>query len=456
MESLLESDKTDIEMDLEDSESPERELQQMPKHIVLPLIIRHVILSSFQLQFYGLNSVASNLSELTNTPNKNLPSSELAELLHLGSAAKEFDYEEEVQVVTTAVDDDDDDEIEGLILDTSKSTVSKQPPQYTTHFVTHHHSACLTASFSLDGKYIATGSADKSIKLVDVSRIKLMKSDGESGIKPVIRTYYGNSSPITDVQFHPNNRILASCSSPELGSGMSTSYIHLYDLHSTSKNNVKSIKCADSVVASFAFHPSGDFLVAGGDNGIRMWDVKRGILVGGVPGVEGENINCVRYATQGNVFAACTSSGNISFHDTLSGTTLNTIKKAHSGYSVSTIKFSKNGRYLLSVGRDSKGRLWDLNIGKCVREYEGATIKNNNVGITFASNEDFVVSSDETNGTVVCWDTRTGDLLRKFTGHTDKIRTIASSPTDSAFMTCCDDFRAPMHTRSLLKKNKKI
>jgi WD40 repeat protein len=51
---------------------------------------------------------------------------------------------------------------------------------------------------------------------------------------------------------------------------------------------------------------------------------------------------------------------------------VNTITNAHGGASVSSVSFSKNGRYLLSAGQDSKPRVWDMNAGgKIVHLLEG-------------------------------------------------------------------------------------
>lgn len=60
----------------------------------------------------------------------------------------------------------------------------------------------------------------------------------------------------------------------------------------------------------------------------------------------------------------------------------------------------------------------------------------------FTYNEDFVLSSDETNNTIVCWDSRTGNLLQRWTGPTGVVHCIAASPTESGFVTCSDDNKA--------------
>ncbi|KAK8559368.1 hypothetical protein V6N13_026793 [Hibiscus sabdariffa] len=51
------------------------------------------------------------------------------------------------------------------------------------------------ARFSTDGRFVATGSADTSIKLFDISKIKqMMLPDSKDGpVRPVIRTFYDHA-----------------------------------------------------------------------------------------------------------------------------------------------------------------------------------------------------------------------------------------------------------------------
>lgn len=52
---------------------------------------------------------------------------------------------------------------------------------------------------------------------------------------------------------------------------------------------------------------------------------------------------------------------------------IQTFARAHDGASVTSVQFSKNDNYLLTSGRDSVARLWDLRTHKVLVTYVGAS-----------------------------------------------------------------------------------
>ncbi|KAG5049564.1 hypothetical protein JHK85_010667 [Glycine max] len=66
----------------------------------------------------------------------------------------------------------------------------RQTSKMTFLFIIKHNLLC--ARFSADGRFVATGSADTSIKLFEVSKIKqmLLPEAKDGPVRPIIRTYY--------------------------------------------------------------------------------------------------------------------------------------------------------------------------------------------------------------------------------------------------------------------------
>lgn len=154
----------------------------------------------------------------------------------------------------------------------------------------------LTKAFSPDGKYIATGSLDNSIKVLDVARIKecfLERND----VKPVLKTIYDHTATVNQVQFHPNGIVLASCSDD----GM----IKLFDLVKPSARKSFRYFQDQFAVKSISFHPSGDFLLSGTEHSSpRIYDIHslQCFIPTTTPSSHTGQINCVRYSPNGITF----------------------------------------------------------------------------------------------------------------------------------------------------------
>jgi cleavage stimulation factor subunit 1 len=72
----------------------------------------------------------------------------------------------------------------------------------------------------------------------------------------------------------------------------------------------------------------------------------------------------VRYSSNGKQLVTASRDGSIKLWDGVSGKCIKTIEHAHGHHEVSSVQFSKNGHYILSGGKDSTSKLWDISSGK--------------------------------------------------------------------------------------------
>lgn len=102
---------------------------------------------------------------------------------------------------------------------------------------------------------MATGSADTSIRIMDVDRMLSKPPPGQQEMNPVIRTLFDHSEAILSLSFHPSVSILAS--------GASDNTIKLFDYSKPSVKRSYRVLQEVAGIRSIAFHPSGDYMLAG-------------------------------------------------------------------------------------------------------------------------------------------------------------------------------------------------
>ncbi|OMO62946.1 hypothetical protein CCACVL1_22560 [Corchorus capsularis] len=315
---------------------------------------------------------------------------------------------------------------------------SKSFAKHETRHLSEHKNVARCARFSPDGRFVATGSADTSIKLFEISKIKqMMLPDSKDGpVRPVIRTFYDHVQPINDLDFHPQNTVLIS--------GGKDQAIKFFDFSkATAKRAFRVIQDTHNV-RSVSFHPSGDFLIAGTDHPVpHLYDVNtfQCFLSANPPeiGVNGA-INQVRYSSTGGMYVTASKDGAIRLWDGVSASCVRSIVGAHGTSEATSACFTKDQRFVLSCGKDSTVKLWEIGTGRLIKQYLGATHTQLRCQAVFNDTEEFVLSIDEPSNEIVIWDALTSEKVAKWpSNHIGAPRWMEHSPTEAAFITCGTD-----------------
>jgi WD40 repeat protein len=127
-----------------------------------------------------------------------------------------------------------------------------------------HRSSVDSLAFSSDGKLLASGSTDQTIRIWDAQKWKYL------------RILKGHQRAVTSVAFAPNGRVLASGSgkrsyplTPE-----NSHKIRIWDVHTGEQ--IGALTGHDTNTAAIAFAPNGQRLVTAHDNTtLLMWDVSQ-------------------------------------------------------------------------------------------------------------------------------------------------------------------------------------
>ncbi len=139
-------------------------------------------------------------------------------------------------------------------------------PMSPEHVLEGHSNAAKVVAFASRGPFLASGSADATVKLWSLDRGSL------------IRTYRGHGDFVSALAFEPKGRTLASASVD--------GQIRLWSTYSNRQK--RRLKAHEGPVRALVFAPDGDHLVsAGGDGTVRIWSTSRGRLLRTLQGGNG-------------------------------------------------------------------------------------------------------------------------------------------------------------------------
>ena len=124
----------------------------------------------------------------------------------------------------------------------------------------------------------------------------------------------------------------------------------------------------------------------------------------------------IKYTPDGNRIAVATDIG-IWIYDAQTGKEL-TLLTGHTRR-VTSLGFPADGHFLASGSSDGTVRLWDIDTGKQTAVFAGhrASIS----AIAVSPDGKTVVSGDDWKGTLILWDTETGEQIKRHTTYTDNL-----------------------------------
>jgi len=271
-----------------------------------------------------------------------------------------------------------------------------------------HASYVNAVTFSPDGRYLLSGSWDKTLKL------------WESKHGSCLRTFNGHEDYVKAVCFHPDgNRILSFSEDDTL---------RLWDTESGKCLRViHTDKTYGHHDKSVIFSPDGRYAISfGGESFFCLWDTHEWTCLRKFRNKSNKSIESIAFCPDGNHILTGRNDGDINLWEVRTGDCLNTFK-GHQGYlsNVLAIAFSPDGSCAISGGYDHMLRLWDVNTWDCILELQGHQHKVN--GVDFSSDGKFAISIS-LDHTMRVWDVHKGACLRTFETGSEGVLSVAYSP----------------------------
>ena len=281
-----------------------------------------------------------------------------------------------------------------------------------------HSDMIIGVAYSPDGRYIASASLDKTVRLWDVT------SDRPS------HELVGHTHEVFGVAFSGDGKRLASVA----GSANNPGEAIVWDV--ATGLPLHTLRGHVGFWSGVAFSPDGKRIAtaSGSLNQVKeveVWDIDSETVIRTFRGHK-DTVSSVAFSPDGKRIASTTGSqfygeiiihGEVKVWDVETGDECSTFQ----GHTDSVIRaaFSPDGKRLASSSYDGTVRVWDAVTGHEERLLLGHTHYVNSV--TFSHDGLWIASASE-DQTVKLWNAATGENVQTFRGHTGIVADVAFSP----------------------------
>ncbi|MEQ8186755.1 MAG: hypothetical protein ABRQ39_02190 [Candidatus Eremiobacterota bacterium] len=276
-----------------------------------------------------------------------------------------------------------------------------------------HSDSVWVCSFSPDGRFLASGSIDGTVKLWDVKTGKELK------------TFYGSSESIVSLCFNADGTMLAG--------GSSCGTITLWSV--TDGTVISEIKKPDTVIECLSFSHDGKLLACGGHkNGvINILDTETCKEVFTIAG-HSKTVLSLKFFRKEKKLASAGKDGTIRLWD------LNNrgkeISVFHVDAPVYSISLTSDEKYLACGSEDKKVTLWDMSSGEKVFSLSGHSEPV--LSVSFSPGGKMLASAGQ-DKKIILWDRLGGREIFKVESFPYPVESVCFSPDGMILAIACDD-----------------
>jgi WD40 repeat protein len=257
-----------------------------------------------------------------------------------------------------------------------------------------------SAAFTPDGVYV-----------LSTSRHSNLIYQWGVGSGRLVRTLAGHTGDVAWVTIAADGKRAAS--------GSDDRTVRIWNLETG--ESLKVLRGHQRVVAGLSFSPDGSKIVSGShDKTARIWDVASGRELRKIDHF-GE-INTVTFTPDGGSVIVTAGITPV-VYEVATGRAVMPIR-GHQGL-VTSLVFSKDGKFIVTGSGDTTVRVWDAATGKFIKGFQEPD--GDIVGVA-VSPDDRLIAAGGHDRTVFLWDLASGKLVHQLRGHLDNINAVMFSP----------------------------
>jgi WD40 repeat protein len=294
--------------------------------------------------------------------------------------------------------------------------------------LTGHTDSVREVAFSRDGRTLATGSRDYTVRLWDPA--------SKSQVGPALT---GHTDQVSSVAFSRDGRTLAA--------GSNDKTVSLWNVKDKAHPVLLGrLAGHTAAVESVAFSPDGKTLASGSDDkSVRLWDVASHRLIGSPLTGHTAEVYSVAFSPDGRTLASGSRDKSVILWNVTDPSKPTRFAPPIRGHpeAVNSVAFSLNGRTLATASRDFTVRLWNLtNPSKPTALGKPLTGHRDEVFSVAFSPDGTKLATGSEDHTVRLWNlnkrnaTTPGPTLL---GHLGAVFTVAFSPTSPILATGGDE-----------------